>query len=112
VVKVFNSYVMNDAVTENGFGRPGLVRRPSKTVLMAEACKQPDRLSGACGTAPTAVHPNIASELEEVIGWCHCVVPGSKSLIHPWHNGGANFLFVDWHVSFRTQPPPVQDWLP
>jgi len=111
--KVFNSYVVNNAITNNGRGMPNLVRRPSKTVLFAEGCRQPKRLGGEYGTAPTAVHPHRPDRRGDVIGWCSHVNPGSTSLLHPWHNGGANFMYVDLHVSFLHKPPPIEDgWLP
>lgn len=113
-IKVFNSYALNDDVTTTTGRRPRKlndVTRPSKTVLFGEGCyyesgrgSSPEDL----GTAPTAVHPT--PEPWEVQGWCRHFVPGSASELHPWHETGANFMFVDLHVAFHSAPPELRYW--
>ena len=117
-VKVFHSYVVNRDVI--GGGHPtrqvSELRRISHTVLMAETCYWPDRIPGL-GTASTALDPT--GEPWEVTGfkrsdhegrWCGCVEPGSVSHMHPRHNGGANFLWADGHLSVEHSVPDLKYW--
>ena len=113
---VFNSYCVNGYITNpaNGKGSYGLVRRQSKTVLFAESSKNPNRGGEeGLGTAATAVHPAFPedpNENDEVLNW-YDKVTNKASDIYGWHNGGGNFLYVDGHISFKSQPPPLNEWL-
>jgi len=104
-IRVFNSYAVNADVTWDGYGRVSDVRRQTRFVLIAEGCRDP----GGLGSAPSAVHPH-ENRSTDVIGWCKHVVRGSISEIHPQHGRGANFLFVDLHIAFSTQVPPLDQW--
>jgi prepilin-type N-terminal cleavage/methylation domain-containing protein/prepilin-type processing-associated H-X9-DG protein len=106
---VFNSYCVNDYVTSAGKGMYGLVKRQSKTVLFAESSKNPNRGGeGGLGTAATAVHPD--GEPWEVEKWYDSKT-NKDSDIYGWHGGGGNFLYVDGHITFRSQPAPLDQWL-
>jgi len=116
--QVFNSYAVNDEVTggslSGGRWRPGYlsdVSQPTKIVLFAEGKYDPKREGGNLGTAPTAVQPNpITGDPRDVLDWYHPKT-NPESDLYPWHNGGANFLWVDGHISFRTRPPSLDYWL-
>ena len=122
-VKVFNSYVLNDDVTGRfPTYKYSKMRAPSHTVLLAETCYNTDRGGEAqFGYAATALHPT--DEPDEVTGWlgldagAWCAeyspllngVP-SKSEVHPRHNGAANFLWADMHVTLEATVPDLTHW--
>ena len=120
-VKVFHSYVVNqDVIGGDPTRQVSELRRITHTVLLAETCDWTERVSGL-GSAATALHPS--GEPEEVTGftgelegrWCRCMDahPGSgnRSHMHPRHNGGANFLWADGHVSTEHAVPDLQYWV-
>ncbi len=119
-MRVFNSYVVNADVTmmrKPNDAVPAMtsaVGRASQVVFLAESCYNPDRLSPTLGTTPTATHPSDDGPWE-VDGW-YPGYPNSgkkfndRSNVEAWHNGGANFMYADYHVVFSTQVPPIERW--
>jgi prepilin-type processing-associated H-X9-DG protein len=107
---VFNSYCVNGYITNPDYGKGtyGLVKRQSKTVLFAESAYRNRGGESSLGMAATAVHPSI--EPKEVEKW-YDKVTNPDSDIQGWHSGGGNFLYVDGHILFKAQPPPVSEWL-
>ena len=115
---VYNSYCVSAAVTletKKIGGEDVSVARtyssipqPTHTVLFGEGAYMPNRRGEetGLGTCPTAVHANTPNEMT---GWYDKDNPNSSEL-ERWHNNGANFLFVDGHVSLKSYPPPLEQW--
>ncbi|MDH7601221.1 MAG: prepilin-type N-terminal cleavage/methylation domain-containing protein [Armatimonadota bacterium] len=74
--------------------------KPSAMVLFFEGVYNHPERDASLGTCPTANHPE--SGLAEVTGF----YPDNRhSYIAKQHGSGANFLFVDGHISYYTNPP-------
>jgi len=112
-ILVRNSYLINtDACVDNEAGRTRRsleIRNPSRIVLMTEACPASmGTMMAAQGNVPCTVQPTEGQL--SVKGWCRHVNAKSESLIHPYHNMGANFLYCDLHAISQRYVPPMEQW--
>ena len=118
-INVGNSYVMNGDVCiiihDDGTISPGHLtdfQMPSHMILLAEACYAAAGMYGMHDKVPCAVQPTVEGP-GTVSGWCKHASPASansSSVVHPYHNGNANFLFCDMHVKALNYVPPQQQW--
>ena len=118
VIDVFTSYCVNDDVTCYGRGTLSDVVHPTRTVLLGESVFiPPPGLDANGSTTKTACFPT--SKPGSVSGWFDPTDPEVGGLAwsyfecrHPTGlNGGSNFLWVDGHVTYRTQFPPMENWV-
>jgi len=115
-VQVFVSYACNDAAIYENYNttpvisKQSRVEQPARTPLLIESMYDVNgRYLGSrlLGTAPTGIRPSDGS-----VGNWHTEGGTDGYQIQAWHNGGGNFLYCDYHVSFLKTPPPVIDWDP
>jgi len=112
-ISICNSYLMNsDACivpVKLSPRRYTEIRMPTRLVLMTEACYSGMwRDYNSQRTIPCSVQPSEGQR--SVSGWCIHTQAESQSLIHPYHNGGANFLHCDMHVVCMRYVPPMEQW--
>jgi prepilin-type processing-associated H-X9-DG protein len=117
-----NSYVINSEVVLGVNDNPERgtlsdVQYPSDTPLFGDS---ENERNGELDWYEHRVTPG--SEPETIGGmaadwnsgkWCKHVQGGSPtSRLHPWHNGGANFGYVDGHAKWRREVPRRYQWMP
>jgi len=112
-ISVHNSYLINsDACVNNVANRTRSlteIRTASRLVLMTEACYAGMyKRYKEDGSVPFSVQPTQSRKAVE--GWCQHVDPSRSSMVHPYHNLGANFLFCDMHVRSLRYVPPQEQW--
>jgi prepilin-type N-terminal cleavage/methylation domain-containing protein/prepilin-type processing-associated H-X9-DG protein len=105
---VFCSYVVNRGVTcqwytpsnEQKPAQSGQAKNPTRMVLFFEGVYKHPKRDANLGTCPTANHPEDG--LKETTGF---YPEYGESYIARQHGVGANFLYVDGHIRFLTEPP-------
>ena len=112
VALVRNSYLVNaDACMDNDRNVPRRlndIRSTSQIILMTESCHGVMTTKSNRGQVPCTVQPTLSGNA--VSGWCSHVDKGSKSLVHPYHNLSANFLYCDMHAVNHGFVPPLEHW--